>query len=108
MNVMGQKILEYRSENFSLPPKSWANNQIQKAGYLRLGKFVYRARWITADDPPETILAYSQKNYMPIVGDGAIVLTLSGKTYWMESKQFEKLLQQQQKAAEMKMMPQSN
>ncbi len=104
MDIMGQKILEYRNKHFSLPPKTWARNQLEKSGYIRLGKFVYRAQWITADDPPDTILAYSQKNYMPIVGDGAVVLTLQGEACWMENTEFEKLLKKQQKPAEMQMI----
>jgi hypothetical protein len=64
MEQLQKTVAEYRGKNGSVPPESYVDGIVKTfAGEPRLGNLSYRARWITIDSPPETILAYVIKDY---------------------------------------------
>jgi len=98
MRQLGQKVLDYRKANGSLPPESYVTDIKETLeGYVRLGNIKYRARWIDFQAGPDEIVAYSFKKYRSwILHNGYIVLRLDGRVEWMAKDQCEKLLAQQQ------------
>ena len=108
MSMLGQRILAYRAENNSLPPKSWVDNLIKQMDIARFSDVEYRAIWINMDSGPETILAYISANYDVINEQGAIVLRLNGNVEWIDKEPFESILKAQQGKAEIEMMQKRN
>jgi hypothetical protein len=79
------------------------------SGEPRLGVLNYRARWVTVNSPPETILAYVNKDYNSFFyHPGVIVLRYDGRIEWMNKASFEKLLAAQQTPLELEMTPQKS
>jgi len=106
MQELGEKTLQYRRENGSVPPESWVDLQEENLpGAPRLGQVQYRGLWIDFESPSDAILAYSQKNYRsPLVGHGYVVLLLDGRVQWLEKEEFEKLLARQQTEDELRLI----
>jgi hypothetical protein len=103
MQTVGHEVLSYRKQHASLPPESYLTRI--KEQFVRLGVLHYRARWIGFDSEPNTILAYTNKNYRSLAASpGYVVLYLDGRVEWMGKKEFEKLLKEQQTAREIKML----
>ena len=95
-------IKNYKERYGSIPPESYIQ-QIRDGlqGSLRLGGVQYRSRWIDFDSPPDTVLAYTERNFRsPFVDGGYVVLTLNGQVQWMGKKEFEQILATQQKPQE--------
>ncbi|MGA2678502.1 MAG: hypothetical protein ABSF37_04265 [Sedimentisphaerales bacterium] len=108
MEQLQKAVMEYRGKNGSVPPESYVDGIIKTfAGEPRLGNLNYRARWITIDSPPETILAYVNKDYHSFFSHpGVIVLQYDGRIEWMDKASFDKLLSPQQTRMELEMTPQ--
>lgn len=106
MEHLGQKVLKYREEHGSVPPKSYVDGIKNKLrGHVRLGDLQYRALWIDFESTQDEILAYVEKKYHSFVlSDGSIVLRLDGRVEWMEKQQFKALLAQQQSPMEIEML----
>jgi hypothetical protein len=104
-NQLGQNILEYRKQHGLLPSQSSIEKLKEELeGSARVGDIYYRAQWISIDSPPETIVAYAQKEYNWFVSSGFIVLRLDGQVQYLPSEEFRKLLAKQQTMAEAKEM----
>jgi hypothetical protein len=105
-----QRIKQYRDEHGSVPPESWVDSQRRNLpGRARLGSLKYRGLWVGPDSTSDEILAYAERDYYSLfVGDGYIVLRLGavltddGRVEWMDKKEFEKLLSQQQSPEEVR------
>jgi hypothetical protein len=106
MEQLGQVIVQYRSANGSVPAESRIDDIRQTLeGQVRLGELRYRGLWIDHESTKDEILAYVLKHYRSsFVEDGYVVLRLDGRVEWMERKQFEELLAQQQTQREMEML----
>lgn len=102
MQHLGQIVLDYKQKNGSIPPNYYVDDiRKQLEGTERLGDLRYRARWIEIGADPNTILAYSRKNYKRFLfGAGAIVLKLDGGVEWMDKKEFDPLIAKQQSSVE--------
>jgi hypothetical protein len=102
MNQLSRIVLDYQKSHGLVPPESYINDVTEELqGKVRLGKIIYRARWIDFDAPPDEILAYIKKKHNSfLVHDGYVVLRLDGHAEWMEPEEFEKLLAKQQKPME--------
>jgi len=100
-------VTAYRQKNGSVPPESYVDNIIKTfEGQPRLGNPIYRARWITFDSSPDTILAYVRENtHSLFFRPGAIVLRYNGRVEWMDKTSFDKLITSQQTPLELEMMP---
>lgn len=109
-----QRIKQYRDEHGSVPSESWINVQREHLpGNARLGDLKYRGLWIDPDSTSDEILAYAERDYYSLfVGRGYIVLRLGavladdGRVEWMDGREFEKLLSQQQSPEEVRMQQQ--
>jgi len=108
MEHLGQVVLQYRKNHGSVPPESYVDGiKEDLEGHVRLGNLYYRALWIDFDSPPDTILAYTEKNYRSLlVGKGYVVLRLDGRVEWMGKREFETLLAQHQSPMEIQMLQQ--
>ena len=106
MEHLGREVLKYRQRYGSVPPESYVDSIKEKLeGHPRLGKLRYRARWIDFESTPDEILAYTEKKYHSLLfGNGFIVLRLNGRVEWMDKKEFETLLAQQQSSMEIQML----
>lgn len=109
MEQLQKAVTEYRGKNGSVPPESYVDGIIKTfAGEPRLGNLNYRARWITIDSPPETVLAYVNKDYNSFFSHpGVIVLRYDGRIEWMDKASFDKFLAPQQTKMELEMTPQN-
>jgi hypothetical protein len=109
MEQLQKAVAEYRAKNSSVPPESYVDGIIKTfAGETRLGNLNYRARWITFDSPPETVLAYVNKDYRSFFyRPGVIVLRYDGRIEWMDKASFNKLLAAQQTPLEIETTPQN-
>ena len=99
-------IKNYKEKYGSIPPESYLQ-QIKDnlQGSLRLGGLQYRSRWIDFDSPPDTILAYTERNYRsPFVNSGYVVLRLNGQVQWMGKKEFKQIFATQQKPQEIELL----
>ena len=107
MEQLQKAVTEYRGKNGSVPPETYVDGIIKTfAGEPRLGNLNYRARWITIDSPPETVLAYVNKDYHSFFSHpGVIVLRYDGRIEWMDKASFNKLLTPQQTQLELEMTP---
>jgi hypothetical protein len=102
MELLGKEILQYRKTYGSLPPEYHVKQFADTIGAVRLTDFHYRAPWIEfGAEANTTILAYCEKNYRGFVKAGSIVLWLNGKIEWVGKKQFEQILDKQQKQQEL-------
>jgi hypothetical protein len=110
MEQLQKAVTEYREKNGSVPPESYVDGIIKTfAGEPRLGTPNYRARWITIDSPPETILAYVNKDYHSLFSHpGVLVLRYDGRLEWMDKAKFDKLLASQQTQLELETTPQNS
>jgi len=103
MKILGQEILKYRKNYGSLPNEIYITQIKERIGAVRIGNVQYRATWIEYGAPPETtILAYAPKKYSGVVKDGYVVLWLDGRVEWIDKKEFEKTLHDQQKQQEIR------
>ena len=103
MEHIGQEVLGYREKYRSLPSESYLGPI--KRQHVRLGELNYRAQWIDFESPPDTILAYTKKEFRSeFVKSGYVVLRLDGQVQWMEKKEFEQLLARQQSQREIEML----
>jgi hypothetical protein len=109
MQQLQKAVTEYRGKNGSVPPESYVEGIIKTFdGQPRLGNLNYRARWITFDSPPDTILAYVNKDYNSFFyKSGVMVLRYDGRIEWMDKTSFAKLLAKQQTPMEIEMTPQN-
>jgi len=107
MELLGQRVREYREKHHSTPPESYFNQQKNVLGAVRLGEVNYRAQWIGFDSSPDTILAYSWTNYLFLVKDGYVVMMLDGRVEWMDKDDFEILLKKQQTQSEIELLKKS-
>jgi hypothetical protein len=98
---LGQEVLKYRNQTGQLPSEATiANLKEQLEGSARVGNIEYRAQYISIDSPPDSIVAYSEKNYRWLVKSGFVVLLLDGRVLYMSPKEFNGLLTKQQTAFE--------
>ena len=104
MELLGQEVRKYRDNYHSTPPESYFKQLKNSISTVRLGDVHYRAQWIGFDDNPDTILAYSYKNYKFLVERGYVVMKLDGCVEWIEKDEFIKLLKKQQTDAEIKLL----
>jgi len=106
MEHLGKVVQNYRDKTGSLPPQEYVDNIKENLqGQARLGKLYYRAQWINYDDPPETIIAYTQKKFHSIfLDDGFIVLRLNGNVQWLKEKICKKILEKQQTPEEIQFL----
>lgn len=102
MEALGKQVVAYRQQYGAAPPESYVDRiRDSLPGNARLGDLQYRAQWIGFGSSDDTILAYTRKRYRSsFLGDGAVVLRLGGTVQWMEAREFEPLLNKQQKADE--------
>jgi len=106
MDHLSSIIKNHKEKYGAVPPESYIQ-QIKDdlQGSLRLGGLQYRSRWIDFDSPPDTILAYTERNYRsPFVGKGFVVLRLDGEVQWMEKKEFKQIFTTQQKPQEVELL----
>ncbi|MFC1763089.1 hypothetical protein ACFL6U_13535 [Planctomycetota bacterium] len=99
MEELGTRLLDYRSQQGSLPPEDYVDSVLETiAGRARLDpRLTYRAHWIGLDADSETILAYAEKHFSAwFVADGTVVLRLDGRVEWMPQSLFTPLLDKQQ------------
>ncbi len=104
MELLGEGIRKYRASYHSTPPESYFNQLKNSISTVRLGDVQYRAQWIGFDDGPDTVLAYSYKDYGFLVERGYVVMRLDGSVEWIERGEFLKLLKKQQTEAEVKLL----
>jgi hypothetical protein len=90
MEQLGEKILAYRETQGALPPEETVQTLMdQVAGRARLGRFTYRAPWITPESKTDALLAFTQQDYESLlVSDGYIILRLDGTVQWLDAQQF--------------------
>jgi hypothetical protein len=106
MEHLGRVVLGYR-QAYGAAPAEYYVDEVRKdlEGSARLGKLVYRARWIEFGATGDEVLAYTQKRYSSVLGDGYIVLRLDGRVGWMKKNEFEMLLDSQQSVEEKRLSP---
>ena len=104
MKLLGEEVRKYRDNRHSTPPESYFNRLKNSISTVRLGDVQYRAQWIGFDSGPDTILAYSYKNYRFFVKRGYVVMRLDGSVEWIERGEFIKLFKKQQTDAEIKLL----
>lgn len=102
MSQLGERVLEYREQQGSLPPESFVTSvKGQLEGSVRMGNVKYRALYIGLDASADTILAYSYKGYTSsFLNDGYVVLRLDGTVEWMSPAQFAALFATQRAPVE--------
>jgi hypothetical protein len=100
-NQLGKKILDYRKQYGLIPSEASIEGiKEQMEGSVRTGKINYRAQWISIDSSPDSIVAYTEKQYSWFVKSGYVVLFLDGQVKYLSNEEFDKLLSKQQTAAE--------
>ena len=104
MELLGKEVRKYHDNYHSTPPESYFNQLKDPVSTVRLGEVQYRAQWIGFDDGPDTVLAYSYKNYGFLAKRGYVVMRLDGSVEWIERNEFIKLLKKQQTDAEVKLL----
>ena len=105
---LGQEVLKYRKETGQLPSEATiANLKEQLEGSARVGTIDYRAQYISIDSPPDTIVAYTEKEYQWLIKSGFVVLLLDGRVLYLVPKEFNDLLKKQQTAFEVEQMQKS-
>ena len=94
MEHLSEEVLAYQKETGLVPPESYVEEiRTELEGHVRLGKLVYRARWIDFESSPDEILAYTFKKFssLTLFSDGFIVLRLDGRVEWMNEQTFKTL-----------------
>ncbi len=102
MNNLSIIVKNHKDQYGMIPSESYIE-QVKDylQGSLRLGKLQYRSRWIDYDSSPDTILAYTERNYRsPFVKSGFVVLRLDGQVQWMGNAEFKQIFATQQKPEE--------
>lgn len=91
MNNLGTMVGQYRNQHGTLPPESYISDIKDKLqGSPRLGKLVYRAKWLGYTTSNETIIAYSRKDYSGLIlGSGYAVLKYDGSVQWLTEDEFQ-------------------
>ena len=109
MEQLGQKILQLRKENGSVPSETYVKSiSGEVEGFVRLGNLQYRGRWINPECTADEVLAYTKRNYHSLLlCEGYIVLRLGGQVEWIDKKQFETLLVRQQSPVEIQLTDKS-
>jgi len=103
MEYIGQQVLSYRDKRGSLPPETYLTPMREQL--VRLGDFTYRAQWIDFESGPDTILAYTKRDFRSLwVPSGYVVLRLDGRVEWMGKTEFEHVLHTQQSQREIEML----
>jgi hypothetical protein len=98
---LGQEVLKYRNQTGQLPSEAViANLKEQLEGSPRMGTIEYRAQYISIDSPPDTIVAYTDKQYNWLIKSGFVVLMLDGRVLYLSPNEFKGLLEKQQTAFE--------
>lgn len=107
MEQLGRVVCEYRHENGGVPSEEYVDDFKERLeGRVRMGELYYRARWIDTESPPDTILAYTEKDYpTSFLEDGFIVIRLNCKAEWMNKGDFSNLLKKQQTPLEKEIQP---
>jgi len=102
MGQLGERVLEHRKQQGSLPPESFVNSvKGQLEGSVRMGNVKYRALYIGLGASADTILAYSYKGYTSsFLDDGYVILRLDGTVEWMPTAQFTALFAAQRAPGE--------
>jgi hypothetical protein len=102
MGQLAKIVSEYKQKNGSIPPESYVEGLKEKLeGRVRMGNLHYRARWISFDSSPDTIVAFVRKRYNSLFfKPGAIVLLFDGRVEWMDEASFEKLYARQKNPLE--------
>ena len=105
---LGQEVLKYRNQTGQLPSETMiANLKEQLEGSARVGTIEYRAQYISIDSPPDTIVAYNEKDYNWLIESGFVVLLLDGRVLYLSPKEFNDLLKKQETAIEAEQMKKS-
>ena len=106
MEHLGRIVLQYREKYGSVPPESYIDRiKEELEGHVRLGKVIYRAQWIDFESTPDEILAYTESPYSSwLFGKKHIVLRLDGRVEWMDKRELDTLLAQQQTSQELEML----
>jgi hypothetical protein len=106
MEHLGRIVLQYREKYGSVPPESYIDRiKEELEGHVRLGEVIYRAQWISFESTPDEILAYTEKHHSSwLFGKKYIVLRLNGRVEWMDKREIETLLAQQQSSQELEML----
>jgi hypothetical protein len=106
MENLGRIVSQYRGKYGSIPPESYVDGiKDELEGHARLGKVIYRARWIDFESSPDEILAYTEQPYSSwLFGKKYIVLRLNGRAEWMDKQEFEPMLAKQQSSQELEML----
>jgi hypothetical protein len=106
MEHLSRIVLQYREKYGSVPPESYVDKiKEELEGYARLGKVIYRAQWISFESTPDEILAYTENRHgFWLFGKKHIVLRLDGRIEWMDKRELETLLVQQQSSQELEML----
>jgi hypothetical protein len=106
MEHLGRTVLQYRGKYGSVPPESFIDRiKEELEGHVRLGKVIYRARWINFESTPDEILAYSERrSSFWLFGKKYIILRLDGRVEWMDKQELDILLARQQTSQELEML----
>jgi hypothetical protein len=106
MKDLSQEVLKYKKKYGSVPPESYVDGiKEELEGHARLGKVIYRAQWINFESKPDEILAYTESYHSSwLFGKKHIVLRLDGRVEWMDKRELDTLLAQQQSPQELEML----
>ena len=106
MESLSQTILQYREKYGSVPPESYIDRTKEELeGHVRLGEVIYRAQWISFESKPDEILAYTERPHNSwLFGQKHVVLRLDGRVEWVDKRELETLLAQQQSSQELEML----
>ncbi len=106
MENLGRMVSQYREKYGCVPPESHIDRiKEELEGHVRLGKVIYRAQWIDFESTPDEILAYTERPYSSwLFGKKHIILRLGGRVEWMDKREFETLLAQQQSSQELELL----
>jgi len=91
MKNLGYLINQYRNQHGKLPPESYIDEiKTKLQGSPRIGKLVYRAKWLDYITTGETIIAYAKKDSSGfILGSGYAVLKYNGNVGWLTEDEFQ-------------------
>jgi hypothetical protein len=106
MEHLSRIVLQHRGKYGSVPPESYIDRiKEELEGHVRLGKVIYRAQWINFESKPDEILAYTESYHSSwLFGKKHIVLRLDGRVEWMDKRELDTLLAQQQSPQELEML----
>jgi hypothetical protein len=106
MEHLSRIVLQYREKYGSVPPESYIDRiKEELEGHVRLGEVIYRAQWISFESTPDKILAYTERHHSSwLFGKKCIILRLDGRVEWMDKRELETLLAQQQSSQELEML----